>query len=319
MASMNTRLNIEKLDGNIVQKHGGSKQVMLGSNNLVPVSNDDTAVAQRRLEDKQPKKKTNTDCLVKEQEKVHLSIKVWANITVTRVPGQEGAEGNVAEKKKLKESMKANLGKLLMYNAWSTRWSPVRVTSYDILVISKWKAGLKDDMDVRSDVYVLINGCRKCSDDNDGYYWEYTPDKANGNVLGMEIIKDQSGNTLRVSQSHVLQREVVQTLLEGHLYCHWRSGSWIICRDYRQTKVVVVFDYAMGRSITVMGLEKEDGKGTLTESRHEAKGIAGMLLCLGKRRFLIRGSSTSRGCYVSVLTNSDTKVEIVRYSIHFSQ
>ncbi|GJU45784.1 retrovirus-related pol polyprotein from transposon TNT 1-94 [Tanacetum coccineum] len=27
MASMNTRLNIEKLDGNIVQKHGGSKQV----------------------------------------------------------------------------------------------------------------------------------------------------------------------------------------------------------------------------------------------------------------------------------------------------
>ena len=27
MTSMNTRLNIEKLDGNIVQKHGGSKQV----------------------------------------------------------------------------------------------------------------------------------------------------------------------------------------------------------------------------------------------------------------------------------------------------
>nr|GFC71128.1 zinc finger, CCHC-type [Tanacetum cinerariifolium] len=42
-------------------------------------------------------------------------------------------------------------------------------------IISKWKAGLKDDMDARSDVYVLSNGCRKCSDDNDGYYWEYTP------------------------------------------------------------------------------------------------------------------------------------------------
>ncbi|GJR77883.1 hypothetical protein Tco_0090248 [Tanacetum coccineum] len=27
MASMNTRLNIEKIDENIVQKHGGSKQV----------------------------------------------------------------------------------------------------------------------------------------------------------------------------------------------------------------------------------------------------------------------------------------------------
>nr|GEX35333.1 zinc finger, CCHC-type [Tanacetum cinerariifolium] len=42
-------------------------------------------------------------------------------------------------------------------------------------VISKWKAGLKKDMDVRSNVYVLSNGYRKCSDDSDGYYWEYTP------------------------------------------------------------------------------------------------------------------------------------------------
>ncbi|GKA98588.1 zinc finger, CCHC-type containing protein [Tanacetum coccineum] len=81
------------------------------------VSNDDAAVAQRRLEDKQLEEKTNTDCLVKEQEKVHLGIKVGANIMVTGVPGQEGAEGNVAEKKKVKESMEANLGKLLKYNA----------------------------------------------------------------------------------------------------------------------------------------------------------------------------------------------------------
>ncbi|GKC98785.1 hypothetical protein Tco_1169060, partial [Tanacetum coccineum] len=74
--------------------------------------NDDTTVAQRRLEDKQPEEKTNTDYLVKEQEKVHLGIKVGANITVTGVPGQEGAEGNVVKEKKVKESMKANLRKL---------------------------------------------------------------------------------------------------------------------------------------------------------------------------------------------------------------
>ncbi|GKC83499.1 hypothetical protein Tco_1139216 [Tanacetum coccineum] len=36
-------------------------------------------------------------------------------------------------------------------------------------VISKWKAGLKDD--VRSHVYVLSNGYRKRSDDSHGYYW----------------------------------------------------------------------------------------------------------------------------------------------------
>ncbi|GKB32334.1 hypothetical protein Tco_0871735, partial [Tanacetum coccineum] len=132
-----TRLNIEKLDENIVQKHGGSKQVglkQLGSKQVgfkqlgqkqvgdreaevFQVSNDDTAVAQRRLEDKQPEEKTNTDCLVKEQEKVHLGIKVGANITVTGVPEQEGEVGNVAGKKKVKESIKANLGKLLKYNA----------------------------------------------------------------------------------------------------------------------------------------------------------------------------------------------------------
>ncbi|GJY76795.1 zinc finger, CCHC-type containing protein [Tanacetum coccineum] len=81
------------------------------------VSNNDAAVAQRRLEDKQLKEKTNTDCLIKEQEKVHLGIKVGANIMITGVPGQEGAEGNIAEKKKVKESMKVNLGKLLKYNA----------------------------------------------------------------------------------------------------------------------------------------------------------------------------------------------------------
>ncbi|GJZ62217.1 hypothetical protein Tco_0618354 [Tanacetum coccineum] len=93
------------------------------------VSNDDAAVAQRRLGDKKLEEKTNMNCLVKEQEEVHLDIKVGANIMVFGVPGQEGAEGNVAEKKKVKESMKANLGKLLKYNAWSTRWSPVRGSS----------------------------------------------------------------------------------------------------------------------------------------------------------------------------------------------
>nr|GEX47540.1 zinc finger, CCHC-type [Tanacetum cinerariifolium] len=82
----------------------------------------------------------------------------------------------------------------------------------DCEVISKWKAGLKDDIDARSDVYVLSNGCRKCSDESDDYYWEYTPE----NILGMEIVRDQSGNTLRVSESRFYNENLVQTLLEGH-------------------------------------------------------------------------------------------------------
>nr|GEU89827.1 leucine-rich repeat protein [Tanacetum cinerariifolium] len=80
------------------------------------ISNDDTVVAQRWLEDKQLEEKTNTDCLVKEQEKVHLGIKVGANIMVIGVPSQEGTEGNVSEKMKVKESNKANLWKLLNFH-----------------------------------------------------------------------------------------------------------------------------------------------------------------------------------------------------------
>ncbi|PWA89485.1 hypothetical protein CTI12_AA110370 [Artemisia annua] len=38
-------------------------------------------------------------------------------------------------------------------------------------VIFKWKSRLKEDMDTRSDVYVLSNGCRKSSDDSDDYYY----------------------------------------------------------------------------------------------------------------------------------------------------
>nr|GEZ69299.1 retrovirus-related Pol polyprotein from transposon TNT 1-94 [Tanacetum cinerariifolium] len=50
---------------------GGYRQGAQGDREaeVFQVSNDDTAVAQRRLEDKQPKEKTNTDCLVKKQKK----------------------------------------------------------------------------------------------------------------------------------------------------------------------------------------------------------------------------------------------------------
>ncbi|GJR49406.1 hypothetical protein Tco_1399927 [Tanacetum coccineum] len=37
-------------------------------------------------------------------------------------------------------------------------------------------------------------------------------DKANGNVFGMEIITDQSSNTLRVSQSRFYNGKLVQTV-----------------------------------------------------------------------------------------------------------
>nr|GEZ45616.1 zinc finger, CCHC-type [Tanacetum cinerariifolium] len=40
--------------------------------------------------------------------------------------------------------------------------------------------------------------------------------KEKGNVLGLEIIRDQSGNTLRVSQSKIHNKKLIRTLLKGH-------------------------------------------------------------------------------------------------------
>ncbi|GJY77248.1 hypothetical protein Tco_0482364 [Tanacetum coccineum] len=252
------------------------------------MDNDDTAVTQRRLEDKQPEEKTNTDCLVKEQEKenhtgwkiktgnvlyscdqslvcprffgwlasikqgmlepvkvkciflgYHKSIvgnKLWRLDDVTskvvlyrNIGFNESGEykktfigsgvgtglkqvlhGFEFEREDSNEAAFAVVAVEKIYAHESLNYN--NTVAYE--VISKWKDGLKDDMDARSDVYVLRNSCRKCSDDNDGYYWEYTP--AKGNVLGMEIVKDQSGNTLRVSQSRFYNGKLVQTLLEGH-------------------------------------------------------------------------------------------------------
>ncbi|GKE22798.1 hypothetical protein Tco_1434310 [Tanacetum coccineum] len=42
-------------------------------------------------------------------------------------------------------------------------------------VIFKWKAGLKEEMDTRLDLFLLSNGYRNSSNDNNDYYWEYAP------------------------------------------------------------------------------------------------------------------------------------------------
>nr|GEZ26700.1 zinc finger, CCHC-type [Tanacetum cinerariifolium] len=86
-------------------------------------------------------------------------------------------------------------------------------------VIFKWKAGLKDDMDAQLDLYVLSNGYDmgfSCGCKAEIWATKGLLDKAKGNVLGMKIVRDQSGYTPRVSQSRFYNRKLVQTLLEGH-------------------------------------------------------------------------------------------------------
>nr|GEW15860.1 P-loop containing nucleoside triphosphate hydrolases superfamily protein [Tanacetum cinerariifolium] len=80
-------------------------------------------------------------------------------------------------------------------------------------------------------------------------------DKAKGNVLGMQIVRDQSGNTLRVSQSRFYNGKLVQTLLEGHSILSLEGSLSRDCdfeKRMTDVQVFVDFDYAMGRLITVM-------------------------------------------------------------------
>ncbi|GJT54487.1 hypothetical protein Tco_0989541 [Tanacetum coccineum] len=364
MASMNTRLNIEKLDGNIVQKHGGSKQV--GFKQLGPgvetgvhgvhdekrvwfevelqgaqgdheaevfqVSNDDTAVAQRWLEDKQLEEKTNTDCLVKEKEKEYQTG--WKIKTVWYVQGFLGRgcnhvyisseQGHHHQRLKTPIDMLGFFGWLASIKQGMLK--PVKVVLYRNIgfnesgeykktftgsgvgtgsmqvlqgdefevepqdghtfegatlsigtiqyrednneaafvvatvekiyahesltfnytvayeVISKWKAGLKDDMDARSDVYMLSNGCRKCSDDSDGYYWEYTPGDYDGEKNGKWSCIYAVGSQ---EYQMVCTRLYIASADVGMLDKFDRGLQ-------TDVQVFVDFYYVMGRSITVM-------------------------------------------------------------------
>ncbi|GKE00345.1 hypothetical protein Tco_1388328, partial [Tanacetum coccineum] len=133
MASMNTRLNIRKLNGNIVQKHEGSKQV--GFKQLGPCVK--TGVHGVHVQ----------KCLWFE---VHHGTNVKAVIMKTGVPGQEGAEGNVSERYRGDINMAA-----LGAAAVMLEYAHESLTFRDAVaceVISKWISVMKEDMDTRSNM-----------------------------------------------------------------------------------------------------------------------------------------------------------------------
>nr|GEU58918.1 zinc finger, CCHC-type [Tanacetum cinerariifolium] len=96
----------------------------------------------------------------------------------------------------------------------------------------EWKAELEKDIYARSDVYVLSNGCRKSSDDKkqlllckaEIWVTKGLLNEANGNMLGLEIVRYRSRNTLKVSQSRFYNEKLVHTLLEGHSILSLKGG-----------------------------------------------------------------------------------------------
>ncbi|GKF39673.1 hypothetical protein Tco_0119734, partial [Tanacetum coccineum] len=82
-------------------------------------------------------------------------------------------------------------------------------------LIYKWEAGFKNDIDARSDVYVLSNDDMvfSCGCKVEIWATKGLLDKAKGNVLGMKIVRDQEGVTVQV-----LQREVGTDFFGGTLH-----------------------------------------------------------------------------------------------------
>nr|GEX92041.1 zinc finger, CCHC-type [Tanacetum cinerariifolium] len=197
-------------------------------------------------------------------------------------------------------------------------------------VIFKWKTGLKEDMDARSDVYVLSNGCKKRSDHRNDYYWEYAP--------GMFIILSLyrlygifADVMLRSGLPRVCwikQSEIYLNLLEGHSILPLdgslsgdcdvekngkRSYIYVVgsheyqmvctrldiasadvcrldkldCGLQTNAQVFVDFDYAMGRSITVMAAYM-----TLTKAANEAIWLKGLAIDSGFVLKIVAGIAT---------------------------
>ncbi|GJU03997.1 hypothetical protein Tco_1114335 [Tanacetum coccineum] len=223
MASMNTMLNIEKLEGNIVQKHGGSKQVEFkqlgpGVETRVHGVHDEKRVwfevelqgAQRDREAEvfQIGFKTPVDMLgffgwlasikqgMLEPVKVHIP----------GIPQKYSGEQHLTselfgyrEDSNEAAFVVAAVEKIYAHKSLTFN----NTVAYE--VISKWKAGLKDDMDARSYMYAEIWATKGLLD------------KAKGNVLGMEIIRDQSDNTLRAYVRQLESSRIYLTHLEQQL------------------------------------------------------------------------------------------------------
>nr|GEZ48837.1 zinc finger, CCHC-type [Tanacetum cinerariifolium] len=130
-------------------------------------------------------------------------------------------------------------------------------------VISKWKAGLKEVMDALSDAYVLNGMVFSCGCKAGIWVTQGLLDKAKGNVLGIEIFKDQIQNTQMVSQSRFYNKKLwsYACVVDSQGYHGVCTRPNIVSADVGmldgfdrglQTNVqgFVDFDYAMGRSIT---------------------------------------------------------------------
>nr|GEX85973.1 zinc finger, CCHC-type [Tanacetum cinerariifolium] len=219
MASINTRLNIKKLDGNIKQKHGGSKQVgfkQFGPGLETGVHDEKSVWFEVKLQGAQRDREAESGVtkhlrvagiqqqngLVNETN-VTLFDKVLQDFEFEVEPQKDHTfegepHGNVdhvvgSQEVQTQDLIYYHSARDMEHHSALELFSYIedsneaafavtivdKIYAHELLTLNntvacevnfKWEAGLKDDMDAQSDVYVLSNGCRKYSDDIEGYY-----------------------------------------------------------------------------------------------------------------------------------------------------
>ncbi|GJT07603.1 hypothetical protein Tco_0842065, partial [Tanacetum coccineum] len=256
MASMNTRLNIEKLDENIVQKHGGSKQVglkQLGSKQV-----GFKQLGQKQVGFKQPGLGVETGFHgVQDEKRVWFKVELQGSSTQqcmkSRVAKHLGVAVIQQQNGLVKETNVTLLAKALQVFNFEVEpqedhtfevephanvdhvAGPQEVQTQDLiyypiacdreqhstreLFIYREDSNEADFADAEAE---KIYAHESLKFNNTVVYvaeiWATKGllDKAKGNVLGIDSIRDQSGNTLRVSQSRFYNEKLVWTFLEGH-------------------------------------------------------------------------------------------------------
>ncbi|GJR86634.1 protein kinase, ATP binding site-containing protein [Tanacetum coccineum] len=222
---------------------------------VLQVNNDDTAVAQRRLKDKQPEEKINTDCLVKEQEKEYQT---WWMIK-TRIQQQNEL-----------------------------------VDETNVTLFAKVLHGSEFEVESLGDHTFKVEPQENFNQGAVEKIYAHESLTFN-NTVACEVISMWKAPELKADWiARFYNRKLVQTLLEGHSilslegilsgdYDVEKNGKWsciyaVRSHEYQMVctrldiasadvimldkfdrglqtnvQVFVDFDYAMGRSITVMG------------------------------------------------------------------
>ncbi|GKC58466.1 hypothetical protein Tco_1086064 [Tanacetum coccineum] len=232
MASINTRLNIEKLDGNIVQKHRGLKQVGLKQLGSKQVGFKQLGVKQVGFKQLGPGVKTGVH-RVQDEKHVWFEVELQGaqenrkaeviqeshdhaavaerKLKVKQLKGKTNTDclmGNAAERYSGDNNMVA-LGVVVVIEEYAHEPLTFRdAVAYEI--ISKWISVMTEDMDTRSNYMGFT-----CESMAEIWVIKGLLVEAKEVILGMEIFRTRSGNTPRVSQFWFSNEMSIQILLGG--------------------------------------------------------------------------------------------------------